>query len=204
MILVGGGGHARVVAEAIRSRPDLFELRGFVDPDACEDTVSQLSLPRLGDDDIFSRHKNAVAALGVGPLPGSPRCEAVVSSLRGLVSGWATVVHERAWVSPSAVLGEGTVVMAGAVIQAGAAVGRHAVINTGAVVEHDVILGDFVHVAPAAALAGGVQVGGGAYLGLGCRVRNEVKVGARAVVAMGAVVIRDVESGSWVRGVPAR
>lgn len=204
VILVGGGGHACVVAEAIRSRPDLFELRGFVDPAPCNETVARLNLPRLGGDDVFSRHKDALAVLGVGPVPRSRRCEDVVARLEGLVAGWATVVHDRAWVSPTAVLGQGTVVMAGACVQSGAAIGRHVVINTASVVEHDVVLGDFVHVAPAAALAGGVQVGAGAYLGMGCRIRNEVKVGTEAVVAMGAVVILDVEPGNCVRGVPAR
>ena len=32
IVILGGGEHAQVVAEAIRSRPDLWELVGFTDP----------------------------------------------------------------------------------------------------------------------------------------------------------------------------
>jgi acetyltransferase EpsM len=204
VILVGGGEHARVVAEAVRSRPDLFELLGFVDPEPCDETVTRLSLPRLGGDEALSKHKKAFVLVSVGPTPGSITRERIVNELVGSVAGFATVVHEAAWVSPTAVLDEGVVVLAGAVVNSGARIGPHAVVNSGATIEHDVALGAFAHVAPGATLGGGASVGASAHVGLSACIRDHVRVGSRALVAMGAVVVRDVADGALVKGVPAK
>lgn len=204
VILVGGGEHARVVAEAVRSRPDLFELIGFTDPAPCEETVSRLGLPRLGDDASLAKHPKALVLVSVGPTPGSIARERIVTALVGKVAGFASVVHAGAWVSPTAVVDEGAVVLAGATVNSGARIGPHVVVNSGATVEHDVDLGAFAHIAPGATLGGGASVGASAHVGLGACVRDHVRVGSRALVAMGAVVVRDVPDGALVKGVPAR
>src|SRR3989442_13863037 len=130
LILIGGGEHARVVAEAVRSSPSGANLLGFVDPAACEKTTN-LQLARLGDDSALADHPGAIAVLGIGASgPSSHRAE-VVGRVSPLVSSWAVVIHQTAWVSPSASLGEGTVVMAGAVVNSGARIGNHCVVNTG-------------------------------------------------------------------------
>jgi acetyltransferase EpsM len=202
--IVGGGEHARVVAEAVRSRPDLFELVGFVDPQPCEETRRRLGLPRLGDDGWVRGRADVLLVLGVGAVGVGDVRRRVVERL-GVDDGrWAAVCHARAVLSPTAQLRAGAVVMAGAVVQSGAVIGRQAVVNSGAVVEHDVTLGEFVQIGPAAALGGGCAVGDDAYVGLGARVRDHVRVGARALVGMGSVVVGAVPDGARVWGVPAR
>jgi acetyltransferase EpsM len=204
VILVGGGEHGRVVAEALRTRPDFFDLLGFVDPAACEDTVAGLGLSRLGDDAALLNYTGTLAALGVGSVGVSPVRRNVVERLAPVVSGWATIVHDRAWVSPTAVLADGAIVLAGAIVSSGARIGRHAVVNTGAVVDHDAVVGDFAQIGPHATLGGGVRVADDGYVGLGACIRDHVSIGSGALVAMGAVVIADVPVGAKVRGIPAR
>jgi acetyltransferase EpsM len=203
LVLVGGGEHARVVAEAARAAAAPFELLGFVDPEPCDETSARLGLQRLGDDRALAACGDALAVLGVGAMGAADVREGVVERVGSHVRGWATVVHGHAWVSPTADVGPGAVVMAGAVIQTGARVGEHCVINSGAVVEHDVVVEDFAQVAPGATIGGGAHVGRGAFVGLGAAVRDHVRIGARAVVAMGAVVVGDVAAGTRVMGVPA-
>lgn len=207
LVLVGGGEHARVVAEAARTRPDLWRLVGFVDPEPCEQTARLLSLPRLGDDeDAFAPGREAALfAFGMAGVGVSRQRQRVVEryAARG-ATAWATVVHERAWVSPTARLASGVFVAAGAVVNAGARIGEHAIVNTGAVVEHDVELGPFVQAGPGVAIGGGASIGAGSYLGLGCRVRDHVSLGRDVLVGMGAVVVADIPGGETVLGVPAR
>jgi len=117
---------------------------------------------------------------------------------------FATVVHERAWVSPRASLGEGSVVVAGAVINIGAAIGAASIINTGATVDHDCILGRAVHVAPGAHLSGDVQVGDLSWIGVGAAVRQGIVIGAGVIVGAGAVVVTNLPDGVTAVGCPAK
>jgi len=204
LILIGGGEHARVVAEAARSVPGRFELLGFVDPNPSEETTRRLDLPCLGDDSALSRHRRALSVLGLGSTASTRARVEVARRVAGSVAGWATVVHATAWTSPTAVLGAGTVVLAGVVINSGAQVGGHCVLNSGALIEHDAVIEDHAFVAPGAAIGGGAWIGAGAFVGLGAVIRDHVRVGAGALVAMGAAVVEDVPAGAEVRGVPAR
>jgi len=205
LVVLGGGEHARVTIEAALSRPDEWSLLGFADPLQCEETVSRLGIPRLGADE---KDLEALAGdgatyfiLGVGDQPARQDLAGRFSR-RG--ARWASVVHARAWVSPTARLDQGVLVCSGAVVQTGASLGQHAIANSGSIIEHDVCVGAFGHVAPGAILGGGAVVGELCYIGLGSRVRDHIRVGDGVTVGMGAVVVNDVPDGETVIGVPAR
>lgn len=206
LVIVGGGEHARVVADAARSRPDQWRLAGFTDPDG--DLAPGPDLPYLGDDRTFSARlatmrpeDRPALILGFGGPLGQRRRTAATF---GPDASWATVIHASAWVSPSAEIGPGAVVMAGVAVNAGARIGAHAIVNTHAVVEHDVRLGAGSHVAPGAIVGGGSTIGEEAMIGLGAAVRDHVSLGDRVVVGMGAVVVADLADDVTVMGVPAR
>lgn len=199
LALVGGGEHAAVVLDALRAGDR--DVAGVVSPSEAD--AVRLGLPWLGDDAAFlASRRDLECVIGVG---GPPDLREKISK-RYEKSGFrfASVVHPRAIVASSALLGEGVAVLAGAIVNPRAQLGRHAIVNSGSIIEHDGVLGDFSHAAPGTVTGGGVRVGACVHLGLGCRVRDHVRVGDGATVGMGAVVVRDVEAGSTVVGVPAR
>ncbi|MEO8501098.1 MAG: NeuD/PglB/VioB family sugar acetyltransferase [Vicinamibacteria bacterium] len=207
LVLIGGGEHARVVIEAARSRPDLWEVKGFVDPKPNEETNRRLDLPWLGSD-----HKGRELAaaggvqfiLGLAGLRSREARRDLAATYDAVGAAWATVIHAASWVSPTARLDGGVFVSAGALVNSGARVERHAVINTGAVIEHDVVVGEFAQVSPGATIGGAGRVGRNAYVGLGACVRDHVTVGESATVGMGAVVVAPVPQDAVVIGNPAR
>ena len=58
----------------------------------------------------------------------------------------ATLIHPNAYVSRSAVIGNGCIVEFGAIIHAASRLGKACIINAGAVVNHNSIVGDFSQV----------------------------------------------------------
>lgn len=204
LVVLGGGEHAVVVAEAATSRPDQWELAGYASPAPSvrlERVVPGITW--LGEDDAAATGRpdaRFVLGFGGGIRPGDR--SVVVQRCDGVA--WARVIHATAWIAPSAVVEDGAFINAGAVIQSGAHVGPHAVVNSAAIVEHDVAVGAYAHLAPGAVVGGGSRIGAGAFVGLGARIRDHVTIGDGAVVAMGAVVVGDVAAGARVAGVPAR
>ncbi|MEO5338004.1 MAG: NeuD/PglB/VioB family sugar acetyltransferase [Magnetospirillum sp. WYHS-4] len=203
-LIVGGGGHAKVVIDALRAA-GAAERLGVIDEDRALAGGSVLGVPVLGGDAEGPAARAAgfgFFVIGVGANNDLRR------RLFERALSWGieplSVIHPAAVVAPSATLGPGTVAFAGVVVNAEARVGSNAIVNTGAIVEHDCRVGDHVHVAPGARLLGGVSVGDLASIGAGAVIKHGVAIGAGAIVGAGAVVLEDVMSGIRVAGVPAQ
>lgn len=198
LIIIGAGGHAKVVADAALAAG--WTVAGLLDRDGS----GILGLAVLGgdarlDDPAFVAAHCFVAAIGA-------QAARRRLSLRVLAAGGdlAVVVHPSAIVAPSAIIGAGSVVLAGAVVNPDARIGRFAIVNVCASVDHDNVLGDNVQVGPGARLTGNVSVGEDALIGAGAVVLPGVSIGAGAIVGAGAVVTRAVDAGATVMGNPAR
>lgn len=201
IVLVGGGGHARVLLDALSLVG--ATVAGLVDSDPCEATLAQWGVTHLGGEEA-SLDPAWVGLLAFGELGAGGRRQAAVERLSPRLAGWATIIHPAAAVSRTARIAAGTVVLARAVVQAGARVGAQCIVNTGAVVEHDVVMEDFVQLSPGAIVGGGARIGAGAFVGLGAVIRDHVTIGAGATVGMGSVVVGDVPAGARILGVPGR
>lgn len=204
IVCIGGGGHAKVVMDALHSC-SAWCLVGYTDPNPQRRENS--NIPYLGDDEVLPRLRREeveYAVLGVGSVGDWTKRSRIVEAVSQFGFKWGIVIHSRAYCSSGASVGEGTVVCPQAVVNPGAILGRHTIINTSAVVEHDCRLEDWVHIAPGACIGGSVSVGEGTHVGLGSRVREGVLIGRNVLVGAGAVVATDVPDNVVVVGCPAR
>lgn len=207
VLIWGGGGHGRVVADLVRAAG--YTLAGYVDRDPARlgSVVEPLGGRVVATEEELlqavesGRFPNGAAAITLGLGDNRTRA-ACLSRLAGVCA--PALLHPTAMISLSARYGRAVVVFPGAVVNAAAVLGDAVIINTSAVVEHDCRLGDAVHVSPGAVLAGTVTVGDRSWIGANAVVIQGVRVGSDVIVGAGAVVIRDVPDGATVVGNPAR
>ncbi len=201
LIVVGAGGHARVVIDAVEKQ-GRYEIAGVLDDAASAPGTAVLGYPVLGGREMLGRAglpERAIVAIGMPAARG-----AWIAHLADKGFELPAIVHPHASVGRGVEIGWGSVVFAGAVVNSGTRIGRGVIVNTGASVDHDCELGDLVHVAPGAHLAGGVRVGERAHIGIGACVIQGLEIGADAVIGAGAAVLCSIASGTTAVGVPAR
>lgn len=206
IVVIGAGGHARVVLDILFSI-GAYEVVGVVALDG-PSYIGRYNIAYLGKDDVLpallESGEAALAALGVGTVGDNHKRKDLFTRVKAIGYRFPPLIHPRAVVGGDLEQGEGLVVAAGATVNPGVICGTNVLINTGAVVDHDCRLGDHVHVAPGAVLCGGVRVGDTAHVGAGATIIQGLTIGEGAVVGAGAVVVRDVAPWTVVAGNPAR
>ena len=196
VIVIGGGGHAKVVVATLLDCG--LDVRAVWDDDPEKSGTTLLGVSVVQPPAALPARKiHGILAVG-----DNQRRQLLARRFCGL--DWVTAIHPRAYVHPSVTVGNGTLVTAGAIVQPDSIIGEHVIINTGASIDHDCTIGGFVHVAPGARIAGSVRLEEGALFGIGSVVKPGTTIGKWATVGAGAAVIRDVQEGHTVAGVPAR
>ncbi len=199
ILILGAGGHAKVVLDAL--------LRQGLNREGVE----------VADDGVALQGRDFLGAPVRAPADGltlqAPRFHVAIGAagarerafgrLRGQGRVALSVLHTAASISPLAVLGEGVFVAAQAVVGPTAQLGEGVIVNHGAVVDHDCVIGAFSHIAPNATLGGGVTIGRRVLVGAGATLLPGVRVGDDSIIGAGALVARSIDAGGTWIGVPA-
>lgn len=203
VILIGSGGHALVLLDALLLGG--ATVIGLTDADAARHGRTVLGHAVLGGDDAIDRYPPASVSLanGIGSI-GSPALrKRIFEKFRGAGYGFVRVLHPAAVVAPSATLSEGAQIMAGVVLQADVRIGENSIVNTGSTVDHGCRIGAHVHLAPGVTLSGDVVVGDETHVGPGVTIIQGVRIGRGSIIGAGSVVLKDVPDGARVAGKPA-
>lgn len=194
LVVIGAGGHAKVVVDAAR-------LAGFVVSGVLGrpgDPSDVLGVPVITDSRLVLAERFIVA---IGD--NAARAHAFDAWVQAGLEP-ATVVHPSAVIARGVVMGPGTFVAAGVVVNVDARIGSDVILNTGCTVDHDCEVGDHALIGPAASLCGGARIGEGTLLGAGAAVLPRCEVGSWSVVGAGAAVTRNLPDRGVYVGVPAR
>lgn len=202
LILLGAGGHARVLLSTLLElgRPIL----GFVEID--DSLREMLGIRRIGSDDAVLEYDVGEVLLvnGIGSTGSVRNRLRAYESFRARGYCFESVIHPGAMIARETSLGDAVQIMAGAILQTGCIVHENCIINTGARIDHDCVIEAHAHIAPGAVLCGAVHVGARAHVGAGAILLQGVHIGSDSMIGAGAVVLSDVPASCTVVGIPAR
>lgn len=204
VIVLGGGGHAKVLIDALLNQN--VSIIGYTDQNPEKIGKKVFDVSCLGDDQIiFGYSADSIRLVnGIGSIATTDLRKMLFQKFKDRNYSFLNVIHSSAVIASDVILSEGVEVMAGAIIQTGCEIGNNSIINTKASVDHDCRIGSHVHIAPGVTLSGGVTVEDGVHIGAGATIIQGVKIGRNSIIGAGAVVISDVPENVTAVGVPAK
>lgn len=197
IILLGCGGHAKSVIDAIEAAgkyqiagmidsiyPNDFEYRGYK-VIGCDEQLQEIY------DSGICYAFVCVGFLGIGRIRNR-----LYNELKRIGFVLPVIMDPSAVLARDVIIGEGCFVGKRAVINSHASIGAMSIINTAAVVEHDCIIGDFCHIAVSSVSCGSVYIGNNSFVGANATIIQGINVGDNAIIGAGSLVIKDVEEGA--------
>lgn len=199
LVIIGAGGHGKVVADIAMKLNKYEEIIFLDDHNVGKNCLEIPIVGRCEDVDRYICEYDFFVAIGNAAVR-----QKISEQLKQKGAELATLVHPNAVLAQHITIGTGTVVMAGAVINPDSEIGEGCIINTCASVDHDCIVEAYAHISVGAHLAGTVKIGTRAWIGAGATISNNIEVTADCMIGAGAVVVKAIaEKGTYV-GVPAR
>ena len=203
-IIIGGGGHTRVLIGVLQANG--AAVHGVLTQDESLLGTQILGVPVLGlegADGVLPSPDQACIANGVGNR--ASRKGSGLAVREGLYARYTEMGYDipMIWSLNANVMAHvnvsiGAQIMAGAQIQPGSWIAENAIVNSCASIDHDCMVGKHAHIAPGAILCGNVKVGARTHVGAGAVVSQGVVIGDDCVIGAGAVVTRNVVSGQIV------
>ncbi|HPZ07438.1 MAG TPA: acetyltransferase [Candidatus Eremiobacteraeota bacterium] len=205
IILIGGGGHCKVVINTIRL-VNQYEITGIIEvKEKIGNTIA--GIPVIGSDSDLIKYINKgikLCFITVGST-GSPSLRIKLynnAKKTGMI--FPNIIHPRSIISDSVDMGEGNFIGPGVIINPDAKVGNGCIINTGAIIEHDCKINDFVHIAPGVTLSGGVEIGKNSHIGTGTSIIQYLKIGENTIIGAGSTVVKNIGDNMIAYGNPCK
>tara|TARA_R110000737_G_scaffold282099_1_gene288719 strand:+ start:2240 stop:2893 length:654 start_codon:yes stop_codon:yes gene_type:complete len=200
LLIIGGGGHGRVVADCAEQCAFYQHIIFLVD---CTDERKKIHhWPVINELENFHRFvddHDFIVALG----DNKTRAE-ILEKLALANANIISLIHPSATISPYTTIERGVVVFANAVVNIGSKLLTGVIINTAATIDHDCLIHSCVHISPGANIAGGVEIGPYSWLGIGAATVQAIQLAENTQVAAGAVVTASTQANSLYMGVPAK
>ncbi len=199
LVIIGAGGHGRVVedcAESIGCYNNII----FLD-DCFENTSPNAQKNLVGPIKNWHQYRDTadfIVAIGNNKLRAS-----LLQQLASDSCFISTLIHPTAFISKKSKVASGVVIFANAVVNTGARIDEGCIINTAATVDHDCHIQAYCHISPGVNIAGGVNVGQFSWLGIGSSVIEYITLAENTQSGAGAVITGSTQSNKLYLGVPA-
>lgn len=117
----------------------------------------------------------------------------------------STIIAQTALIgSQNVSIGTGSVILEHCIIESNVSIGRMCLVNTSSKLFHDTQIGDFCEIAPNSSVLGKCTIGNNVFIGANATILPGIIIGDDVVIGAGSIVTKNVESGTRVKGNPAK
>ena len=207
ILIIGGGGHSKVVIETALASCQYQKVSILDDQHTNTSLIQNMVLDHLVvgkckevlSEEFKREYDHAFVALG-----DSKKRLHWLNTLKINKYKIPSLIHPKAYISPSCKIGAGVLIAANAAIQSSVHLKDGVIVNTGATIDHYCNIDEGVHICPGVHLAGNVIIGSKSWIGLGsCIIENTV-IGKNVLVGAGSLVLKDLPNNVKAFGSPAR
>lgn len=188
VIIIGAGGHAKVVIEILRDSNICvdFCIGNPGSPNQCA------GIPVVIGDDHLVRLKNAGYSMVFVAIGENKLRHQLAEYAKSLGYELINAISPRAIISPSVNIGVGVAIMSGVIVNAESKIDDGVILNTGCTVDHDCVIDEYVHIGPQSALAGNVRVCRFVFLGIGNVVIPNIVIDESVSIGAGSLIVSDI------------
>lgn len=115
-----------------------------------------------------------------------------------------TLVSKSTWISNNVNIGTGSIIYPGCTVNYKTDIENFVIMNMNCAIGHDCCIKDYASLSPGVNLGGYTTVGQQSEIGIGASTLQFINIEDQAIVGGNCVVVRDVKSGTIVKGVPGR
>lgn len=203
VVIIGGGGHARVVYSIIKALND-YHYRGY------SDNNDNGSIPDyLGNDDMILNNSEKYNNLALGisyvhRVTDKLRRNLIEKFLKHDQFTFPSIISKNSFIDNNVLVGDGSVIVNGSIINTGTVLDKFCVVNTNASIDHDCKIGFNTQVSPGVTILGNVEIGNDVFIGAGSIIMDDISISDNIIVGAGSLVNKNLEQQGIYFGSPAK
>jgi sugar O-acyltransferase (sialic acid O-acetyltransferase NeuD family) len=193
IIIIGAGGGAKMCIDSLADSID-YQVVALIDDNKQIGTFV-LGVPVVGkltciEELLAKNYEHFVIAFGV--LDKRKIRYELYTNLKKSGCKFPNIIHPKAILEKSVVLGDGNVVLAGANIGSCVNLGNLNYLNNNSLVSHDCILEDNIHVAPGSVLASSIKVESHVLIGMNTTIYYGLTIGESSTILNGLTINNNI------------
>lgn len=206
LLILGCGGHGRVVADAAEKTNEYEEI-SFLDDEIDNITESKTNFQENIIGVISEKNLKKFAEEFSDTFVGIGDNKIRIKWLKKIAEFGMkipNIIHPSAQVSKYVDLGYGCFINTNVVIQCDSKINSGCIINTSSSIDHESFIDEGTHISPGVRIAGNVKIGKRTWIGIGSKIIQNISIGNDVIVGAGSLVLDDIPNNFQVYGNPAK
>jgi len=200
ILIIGAGNGGEVVADILLNNRK-NEIVGFLDDNPKISKNKLMGKPVLGKiDNIDELYKNKKFDTVIISITSNMEVRRkIFEKLKSKNYKMINAIHPKAYINPTADIGEGNVICAFVHVGYCAKIGNNSLISANSDIEHHNKIGSHILFGPGVMTSGDVTIGDNCSLGTGVNIEPHIRIGDNVAIASGFTIISNVPSNTTLK-----